>query len=292
MMAKMKMMDGRKMTAIGYHSCTSMAVKAVVTELKKRLGTKFNFIQGFPDFYYEFDKGLSDQFKQYYAKIPERDRQNDWLLFAYSYDSASASSVQPRRGFSFKRPVTNILKRDISVCYSELPVVFSLLTNNSKLLNGLANYINTNFNWSISCKYQDLLWPEWLPGQTYPLGWYLRPTLPNGKLYMCTTAGASGESEPVWTDTLGEEQQDGDAVWRCIDADLLTVKAGSFVKNDTTISNPIDDGIMYQFDFGYTLHYTDYEDMGGLTGIITSADLTLLNWYKEGAFAETISVPD
>lgn len=280
------------MTALGFHSTTSMAVKAVVSEVKKRLATRFNSLPNIPDFFYDFDKGLSEQFKQYYAKIPVQDRQNTWIALSYSYDSATRSSIQPRRGFSIKRPVTNILTREISAECVELPVLFSILTNDSKALNGIANFIGQKLDWSFTAQYEDLLWPEWLPGQNYPLGWYVRPTNPNGCIYMCTTPGTSAESEPDWTTEFNSIQQDNTVEWKCLQPDVLKVKAGSFVKNDTTIQNPIENGIMYQFDFGYTLSYVDYDDSGSLIGYITQADLTLLNWYREGLFTETISVPD
>lgn len=277
-------MTGGKMTAIGYHSTTSMAVKAVVAEVKKQLVKKFDFLPSMPDFFYDFDKGLTDQFKQYYAKVPERDRQNDWIVLSYSYDSASRSSVHGRTGLSYCRPVSQGVKRRIDVQYVELPLLFSVLTNDSKCLNGLSNYINIKFNQSFSVDYPDLLWPTWRPNQFYPVGWYVRPSVPDGSLYMCTVSGVSGEDEPVWS----VKTEDNQALWTKHAADMLRVKAGSFVKNDTTIQNPIENGIMYQYDFGFTLHYTDYEDTGDLVGVISKVVLELLDYYNQGLFSETI----
>ena len=283
-------MTGGNMTSLGYHSTTSMAVKAVVTEVKKRLAKRFNFLEGFPDFFYDFDKGLSDQFKQYYAQVPERERQKEWIVLAYSYDSASRSTVQSRNGFSYYRPVTDTLKREIDFQYCELPILFSVLTNTSKALNGLANYIGIKFDWSFSVDYQDLLWPTWVPNHSYPKGWYVRPAVPNDCLYMTTNTGVSGDTEPDWLTEVSKEQTDNELSWLCIKPDMLRVKAGSFVKNDSIIQNPMDTGIMYQYDFGYTLHYTDYDDAGTLTGIVTEVSLELLNYYREGLFSEKIEV--
>lgn len=278
------------MPALGYHSNTSMAVKAVIKEIKRRLSSRFDLLEGFPDFFYDFEKGLSPQFKQYYAKIATSKRQKPWIILAYSYDSANKSNVQPRNGFRFYRPVTSILKREIDCNFANLPIVFSILTNDSKLLNGLTNYISIHFDWSFSTEFQDLLWPTWVANVTYPLGWYIRPSKPNGYLYMCSKAGLSGNIEPDWQATIANKQLDNEIEWACIEADKLTVKAGSFVKNDTVIQNPIENGIMYQYDFGYTLHYADFDDAGSLTGIVTKASVDLLNYYKEHYFKETIKV--
>lgn len=277
---------------LGYHSTTSMAVKAVVVEVKKQLSKKFNFLQGMPEFFYDFDKGLSKQFQQYYAKIPERDRSGEWIALSYSYDSASRSTIQPRNGLKCYRPVAQHLKRQIDFQYVELPLLFSVLTNNSKCLNGLSNFIGRYFDWSFSVDYQDLLWPQWVSNQNIPLGWYIRPTEPNGALYMCSKMGLSGTKEPNWDSTFGSITIDNGCEWTCVRPDLLRVKAGSFVKNDTTIQNPIDNGIMYQYDFGFTLHYTDYDDAGELVGVITKAVLNLLSLYDNKAFSETIVAPE
>ena len=281
------------MTTLGFHSTTSMAVKSVIQEIRNKLSTRFDFLEGFPDLYYDFDKGLSEQFKQYYAKIPASMRQEPWICLAYSYDSSQRSSVQPRRGFKLRRPVADNLKRDIAVVYNDLPLLCSIMTNDSKLLNALSSFIQIHLDWSITCKYQDLLWPTWVASQAYPLGWYIRPSEPNGRLYKCLNPdGVSGETEPDWQDIVGSTQLDGTVQWLCIEPDLLSVRAADFVKNDTVIQNPIEQGIMYQYDFGYTLHYTDFDDVGGLTGVITEAALTLLNWYNEGAFSEVVKAPD
>lgn len=272
------------------HSCTSMAVKAVVSEIKKRLATRFSFLSGIPDFFYDFDKGLSDQFKQYYAKLDFDKRKEDWLVLSYSYDSSNASTVQPRRGFTHKRQISNRAFRVLDVRFTELPVVFSILTNDSKMLNAISNFMLTKLDWSFSVEFMDLLWPVWLPNQNYPLGWYIRPTKPNGRLYMCSKAGLSGDAEPEWTTEKESIQQDNDAQWGCVVPDSLIVKAGNFVKNDAPIQNPIENGIMYQYDFGYTLHYLDLEDSGKFIGKVETAELKLMSLYGEQDFSETLRV--
>lgn len=268
------------------HSCTSMAVKAVVTEVKKRLVTRFSFLSGMPDFFYDFDKGLSDQFKQYYAKIPLEKRSHDWIVLSYSYDSSNRSSVQPRRGFSVRRPVAENLYRKLDANFVELPLLFSMLTNDSKLFNALNNFALQKLDWSFTIKFQDLLWPTWIANKEYPLGWYIRPSKPNGKLYMCTNPGLSGEQEPDWS--LTDTTQDNIAIWHAMEPDLLDAKAGTFVKNDSVIQNPIENGIMYQYDFGYTLHYIDLEDNGEFVGLVTEAMLDIINWPGTPEFKETM----
>ena len=279
--------------ALGFHSNTSMAVKAVIAEIKRQLATRFDSLQNIPDFFYDFDKGInSSRFKQFLAKIPLEERKAPWIALSYSYDTPNQSSIQPRNGFSMMRPVKEHLKRSIDFQYVELPLLCSVVTEDSKLLNSLAAFLLIKTDWSFSCKYQDLLWPYWLPGQTYPIGWYIRPTEPNGKLYMCYEPGTTANSEPNWITETDAFQEDGTVKWKCIEPDLCIVRAADFVKQDTVISNPIENGILYQLDFGYTLHYTEYDDGGKLVGIITNSDLNLLNWYREGIWKETIKVPD
>lgn len=274
------------------HSCTSMAVKAVVAEVKRRLSLRFAELEGFPDFFYDFDKGLSDQFKQYYAKIPEYERNYDWYVLAYSYDSAEASDVQPRRGFTHNRPVTNGLYRKLNMRFTNLPIVFSILTNNSRMLNSISNCMLNNLDWSFTIAFEDLLWPTWLPNKAYPLGWYIRPTNPNGRVYMCNINGTSGETEPDWRVEVGASQQDNTTGWTCIQPDELTVLARDFVKNDTTIQNPIEQGIMYQYDFGYTLHYIDLSDTNNFVGTVNDAYVSLMNWPGSPYFKEILRAPD
>lgn len=280
------------MTSVGEHSTASMAVKAVVSKIKEKLSKRFTFLEGLPEFFYDFEKGLSPQFLQYYAKVPTFKKTTPWIGLSYSYDSTERSNIQPRRGLLYRRPVTSLLRRDLNVVYVNLPVVFSLMTNDSKTLNALSTFLLTNIDWSFTCKYQDLLWPTWVSRQTIPLGWYIRPSEPNGCLYMCSASGVSGDAEPRWSNRYSEVQSDNTVQWTCIEPDLLTVRAGDFVKNDTTIQNPIESGIMYQYDFGLTLHFTDYEDSGDMTGIITEVEMNLLSLYGIGNFKETIRVPE
>lgn len=279
-------------TSLGYHSCTSMAVKAVVDEVKRRLSTRFNFLPGLPSYFYDFEKGVSPQFLEYYAKIPVSDRQNDWITLAYSYDTSVPSSIQSRRGFNFKRKVTDDIYRCIDIRYNELSIVFSILCNSSKLANAVSNFILQKLDWSFTVKFQDLLWPTWLPNQNMPVGWYIRPSKPNGKLYKCVSSGLTGEVEPRWITVVSQENYDNEVTWECIEPDLLDVKAGKFVKQDSIITNPMERGVMYQYDFGFTLSYVDLDDNGKIIGRITKAMITLLDLYNPDAFREVISVPD
>ena len=278
--------------AYGAHSCTSLAVKAVVKEVRQRLSRSFDFLEGIPDFFYDFDLGLTDRFKQYYAKIPISKRKEPWIALSYSYDSADKSSVQPRNGFSFPRPVTSTLKRYIDFKYTELPLLFSVLTNDSKTYNALNNFIAIDFDWSFTTHFEDLLWPLWVENKEIPLGWYIRPSKPNGFIYMCSQQGLSGEDEPEWPTEINETIEDNEVVWSCIQPDLLTVKAGTFVKNSSSIKNPIEDGIMYQLDFGFTLHYADYIDSGKLVGTITEATMKLLSMYNKAFDYDILNAPE
>lgn len=273
------------------HSSTSMAVKAVIKEIKSRLAERFDFLEGVPNFFYDFDKGLSDQFKQYYAKIPANKKEGSWICLSYSYESYEDSDVQPRNGMSYWRPVTKDIKRRINLNCAKLPLLCSILCNDSKTFNALHTFMQINFDWSFTTEYEDLLWPEWTPDHEVPLGWYIRPTTPNGKLYMCSKQGHTSLAEPAWTTNIDDTIVDGTCEWQCIQPSKLHVKAGDFVMSHSSIRNPIDTGIAYQLDFGFTLHYVDYDDDGELLGVINNATLDLLNLYSPRYKIDRVEAP-
>lgn len=274
------------------HSSASMAVKAVVAEVKKQLKTRFDFLEGMPDFFYDFDKGLSGQFKQYCAKIPAEKKEGSWLCLSYSYDNYEQSSVQPRNGLYWYRPVAEGVKRKLNINCVQMPLLLSVLCNDSKTYNALHNFVQQRFDWSMTVQYTDLLWPEWTSEHQVPLGWYVRPVTPNGKLYMCNKSGVTDVSEPVWSTDVGDILTDGTCEWKCIEPDKLNVKAGSFVINHSTIRNPMEEGIAYQLDFGYTLHFVDYDDSGELLGVIDEVVLDLLDKYNPEFRLARLKVPE
>jgi hypothetical protein len=280
------------MTLLGAHSNTSQAVKATIEKITTKLKDKFSFLPNIPDFFYDINRDFDVQFKQYYAEIPIDKRQNPWIALLYSYDTASLSSVQPRVGLRFYRDADSLSKRAIDFAYTDLPVLFSIITNDSKILNAISTYLLIEFKLGFSTKFTDLLWPEWIANTYYPLGFYIRPTNYNGFLYQCTTEGISDSTEPDWIDKKDSVQVDNNAIWKCITPHQLTVKAFDFVKNNTVITNPIDGGVMFKYEFGYTLHYVDMEDAGVLTGIVKDITCKLFQLYNDtyGELLDTIEV--
>ncbi len=53
----------------------------------------------------------------------------------------------------------------------------------------------------------------WATGITPALGVYVSPTTPNGHLYVCTTSGAVGTTQPTWPTGIGSTVVDGSATW-------------------------------------------------------------------------------
>ena len=51
----------------------------------------------------------------------------------------------------------------------------------------------------------------------------------------------------------------------------------------------MENGIMYQYDFGYTLHYIDLEDNGNFVGLVTEAMLDIINWPGTPEFKENMT---
>ena len=55
----------------------------------------------------------------------------------------------------------------------------------------------------------------WAALTEYVLTNYRVPTTDNGMRYECTTAGTSGETEPIWDAHLDSTTNDGTVVWTC-----------------------------------------------------------------------------
>lgn len=53
----------------------------------------------------------------------------------------------------------------------------------------------------------------WKPSHFYDLFDIVLPAVPNGRFYVCTAAGTSGTSEPVWSVNDGVATSDNGAVW-------------------------------------------------------------------------------
>lgn len=69
------------------------------------------------------------------------------------------------------------------------------------------------------------------PGTEYASSVYVRPRIPTGYDYECTTAGRTGQKEPRWSTTLGGTTTDGSAVWttRATSTSSLTSTVASVV---------------------------------------------------------------
>lgn len=55
----------------------------------------------------------------------------------------------------------------------------------------------------------------WQPSRTYNVDDMVFPSIPINRVYICTTAGQSGTSQPAWPTVADEAINDGAAVWRC-----------------------------------------------------------------------------
>lgn len=60
----------------------------------------------------------------------------------------------------------------------------------------------------------------WQAGHAYALGATVKPSVANGFIYICSTAGTSAGTEPVWH-TDGTTTPDNTVVWKSINANIL-----------------------------------------------------------------------
>ena len=72
---------------------------------------------------------------------------------------------------------------------------------------------------------------EWAATTAYSLETNVRPTVSDGNVYECTTAGTSGGTEPVWDTTPGNTTADASCVW--------TARADSSITPFTVAGNNI-----------------------------------------------------
>ena len=80
----------------------------------------------------------------------------------------------------------------------------------------------------------------WSAEAAYLLDDAVRPTVTrNGFTYVCTTAGTSGTSEPVWPVTVGDTVTDGTVVWTCfacLCVGNVSLTGSDFVKVDSELT--------------------------------------------------------
>lgn len=63
-----------------------------------------------------------------------------------------------------------------------------------------------------------LLSQVWSPSTAYSEFQYVRPTVDNGFLYLCSDPGLSGTVEPAWPTTVYDEVTDSGVTWTCVPA--------------------------------------------------------------------------
>lgn len=76
----------------------------------------------------------------------------------------------------------------------------------------------------------------WEPGFQYESGDYVRPSVPTGFAYECTTAGQSALDEPNWPRVLAETEIDGSAIWtaRAAGSNAINAVSGPTATVDPT----------------------------------------------------------
>ncbi len=62
---------------------------------------------------------------------------------------------------------------------------------------------------------QPVFYDPWRASTAVTSGIFIRPTIANGKLYECTTAGTTGGMGPTWPTVIGNTVADGTVVWTC-----------------------------------------------------------------------------
>jgi hypothetical protein len=80
--------------------------------------------------------------------------------------------------------------------------------------------------------------PVWLASTAYTVGQAVVPSAANGFVYVCTTAGTTGATAPVFATTEGNEVTDGSVIWKTVKIDQKpNAKELMGVANDGTVPN-------------------------------------------------------
>lgn len=149
--------------------------------------------------------------------------------------------------------------------------------------------------------------PEWQSGTSYSVGDYVIPSVQNGHIYRCITAGNSGTGEPSWPTGDGNTVGDGTVEWECVENGDLAYHevegvgyvAGGLEINNKTLSQAagitVFDGdnvvwpnstitaryaVIYEANIGILLAYQDFgENKSSSSGSFE------IQWNAEGIFA-------
>ncbi|UKL29996.1 right-handed parallel beta-helix repeat-containing protein [Bacillus phage PK1] len=129
----------------------------------------------------------------------------------------------------------------------------------------------------------------WASNFAYTVGYYIRPSVSNGKIYKCTTAGTSGSTEPIWPTTPGGTVTDGTIVWQEAGAETQfdqTDDSKRVVFRDLTLNNC--DYLIYS-RFAHNLHF-ERLSLNNVTGA-TSA-VFYLYWSNIGQQLRHLTIKD
>ena len=80
-----------------------------------------------------------------------------------------------------------------------------------RLLDNGGTFVGTGFN--VAIEFLQIGGFVWAAATTFNLGEQVRPTIGNGRLYRCITAGVTGTTEPTFPTTPGGTVIDGTAEW-------------------------------------------------------------------------------
>jgi len=102
-----------------------------------------------------------------------------------------------------------------------------------------------------------VIYDSWASETEYALANRVVPTTYNGKCYECTTAGISGENEPIWN--IDGTVNDGTIVWTCRDYEVApaalsvtldTGGHGGYPYKDVWVKS--DGDVKFQIDVSHT----------------------------------------
>lgn len=82
----------------------------------------------------------------------------------------------------------------------------------------------------------------WIPSKAYLKGRRVRSSADNGHIFLCTTGGTSGGTEPTWTGAAGATYTDGSVIWKEVGA--VPVDESSFDSLNV---------LLFNWRMGYTL---------------------------------------
>lgn len=264
------------MTIINSNLLTSHVVQTAVQEISKALSTKFNPIRGMPVIFYDWQTGYSNQWQQYFAKVPAEYREHPWYAMVYTYAGSYPNNIQPRQLLENYIPLYSengvTIAMNAITRLTNVDVLCTVLTNDGNYANAISlNRVLSQSYWK-NIEYTDIFYPQRKPNTEYPANFTVIPLVPNNCVYISLNAGKTSNTMFNWPTEIDSTILDGNVTWKCIAPRKAKMELNNFTASTVKVPNVYTDGIKYIVEFSFTCVYVGLEDTDYILSTIRGFD--------------------